>query len=126
MINPIKTIVTKSFSLRDVANEIFTRMPPEKRYEPQEITLLTADDLMSFASKCKCEYPQIDHCSVYCEIMTDRAAFRITQLMVDANGAVIRSNGNPISRIVYAQRLDARIHARLDGSLPAEFDFQLV
>ena len=125
---PLKTVQVNRFSLRDIASEVFRRMPPETKYEPKEIALLTADDLMSFASKCKREYPQIVSSSVYCEILSDKAAFRITQLMLDVDGKAVKSpnGGEPVGRILLVHSFDERIHAKIGGTLPTEFNFQLV
>ncbi len=118
----MRTTIVETFSLCDVGKEVFGRLRPEKRNEPQEFRSLTMKELTSFAERCRREYPQIDHCSVYCEIMSDRAAFRLTQLMVDVNGNAVKSaKGEPIGRIVHVHRLDQPIHRQIDGRLPTEF-----
>lgn len=118
----MRTVNVDAFSLHDVAPAVFRRPRPEKRPEPREFAMLTMKDLESFTEKCRREYPQIDHCSVYCEIMTDKSAFRVTQLMVDVNGHSVKScNGEPVGRIVHAQRFDLCIHRKVNGVLPTEF-----
>lgn len=133
--NPIKSVIPNiripNFSRQSVADAVFGHMeraPAKKESAPQsKVEIATYADMVSFAGLCKKHYPSVARCSVMCEIMGSQAAYRITQIMFDGQGCVVKSpEGEQVGRVITVKGMDRDMHIAIKGKLPTEFSFQVV
>lgn len=101
------------------------RCSKRRNNEPKMQETLWEEDLQAFARNCQERWPEAKACHIVCLRESAKRCYKVTALMLNANGKAIASKDDYVGKIFYTRTLGECVKKRLNGSDEGDFTFPL-